>query len=387
MKRNKCQKILIVTNIPNPYRIALFNELNKQLISRGIGLKVIFGARGYSGRKFKLEMKECQFEYSVLDSSTFNLFFTEKPLFTYSGLSKLIRQEQPDQIIIIGFSLGTVKLWLRSFGDKTPIVIWSGTIPTSKHPFLRLMQRKLIMKRISGYIAYGSKAKEYLVSLGADPCKVYIAINTVDTNFFSSKTSQLRKELEEKGDKKHLTYIGYFIPRKNVLRVLEVVKLLAGTRNDFILDLIGDGPDREKLERFVEDNDILSFVKFHGFRQKDELPYFLARSHCFLFQTDFDIWGLVLNEAMAAGIPCISSIHAGATHDLIIEGETGFAMDFQDGEKVVEKISWILDNPQKAKEIGGNAAHFIKKNASLQNTVTGFIHSIEKIGHPKNPDG
>jgi glycosyltransferase involved in cell wall biosynthesis len=379
MKKNKCPKILIVTNIPNPYRIALFNELNKQLISRGTGLKVIFGAMGYPGRKFKLEMKECQFDYSVLNSSYFNLFFTRKPLFTYSGLLKLIRREQPDQIIIIiGFSLGTVKLWLRSFRDKTPIIIWSGTIPTSKHSFLRRMQRKLIMKRVSGYIAYGSKAKKHLVSLGADPGKVHIAINTVDTTFFSSKTSQLRQELEEKGDKKHLTYIGYFIPRKNVLRVLEVVKLLAGTRNDFVLDLIGDGPDRDKLERFVEENGISNFVKFHGFRQTDELPFFLARSHCFLFQTDFDIWGLVLNEAMAAGIPCISSIHAGATHDLIIEGETGFAMDFEDGEKVVEKISWILDNRQKAKEIGRNAALFIKKNASLKNSVTGFIHSIEK---------
>ncbi|NIM17568.1 MAG: glycosyltransferase [Candidatus Aminicenantes bacterium] len=373
------KKMMIITNIPNPYRIPLFNELNVQLKQRGIKLKVVFGARGYSRRKFQLDMEECQFDYTILKSSPRNIFFAGKTWFTYSGLLKLIRQERPDQIIIIGFSLGTIKLWLRSFRVKTPIIIWSGTIPTSKHSFLRRMQRKLIMKRVSGYIAYGSKAKEYLVSLGADPGKVHIAINTVDTTFFSSKTFQLRQELDEKGNKKHLTSIGYLIPRKNVFRVLEVVKLLAETRNDFILDLIGDGSDKKKLERFVADNGISSFVKFHGFRQTDELPFFLARSRCFLFQTDFDIWGLVLNEAMAAGIPCISSIHAGATHDLIIEGETGFAMDFADTGKVAECLNWILEYPDKARQIGDNAGKFIREHASLEKCVEGFIKVIEPI--------
>ncbi len=367
---------MIVTNIPNPYRIPLFNELNVQLKQKGIKLKVVFGAREYSRRKFQLDLEECRFDYRVLKPTPRDIFFTGKTLFTYSGLWKLTRQEQPDQVIIIGFSLGTVKLWLRSFWDKTPIIIWSGTTPTSKHSFLRRMQRKLIMKRVSGYIAYGSKAKEYLVSMGSDPGKVYIAINTVDTTFFSSKTSQLRQDLEEGGDKKHLTYIGYLIPRKNVSRVLEVVKLLAETRNDFILDLIGDGSDKEELERFVEENGMSSFVKFHGFKQKDELPFFLARSCCFLFQTDFDIWGLVLNEAMAAGVPCISSIHAGASHDLIIDGETGFVLDFSETGKVVERINRLMDHPGEAKRIGENASRFIREYASLENSIEGFINAI-----------
>jgi glycosyltransferase involved in cell wall biosynthesis len=370
------KKIMIITNIPNPYRIPLFNELNVQLKQKCIKLIVVFGARQYCRRKFQLDLEECRFDYRMLKSSPRNIFYTGKMLFTYSGLLKLIRREQPDQFIIIGFSPGTVKLWLRSFRDKTPIIVWSGTIPTSKHSFLRRMQRKLIMKRISGYIAYGSKAKEYLVSLGANPGNVHIAINTVDTAFFSSKTSQLRQESKEKGNKKYLAYIGYLIPRKNVLRVLEVVKGLAGTRTDFILDLIGDGPDREKLERFVEDNGISSYVKFHGFRQMNDLPHFLARSHCFLFQTDFDIWGQVLNEAMAAGLPCIASIHAGATHDLIIEGETGFALDFSQTEKVVERINWILDHPKEARQIGDNAGKFIREHASLKHSAQGFINAI-----------
>jgi glycosyltransferase involved in cell wall biosynthesis len=374
------KKIMIVTNIPNPYRIPLFNELNDRLKQRGITLKVAFGALKYAGRKFELDMNECRFDYTILNSLNIFLFFKEKPLFTYGGLLKLVKKERPDKIIIIGFSPGTLKLWLRSFINKTPLIIWSGTIPTSEHSLLRRMQRKLMMKRASGYIAYGSKAKEYLVSLGADPVDVYVAVNTVDTTFFSTKTSQLRQGLEEKENRKRLTYVGYLIPRKNVSRVLEAVKALAAVRNDFVLDIIGDGPDRAKLEAFVKENRIPGFVKFHGFRQKQDLPFFLARSYCFLFQTDFDIWGLVLNEAMAAGVPCISSIHAGATHDLVIEGETGFAVDFSKTGEVVKRINWLLDHSLEARRIGEKAKQFIREHASLDASVAGFMDAIYARG-------
>jgi glycosyltransferase involved in cell wall biosynthesis len=106
-------------------------------------------------------------------------------------------------------------------------------------------------------------------------------------------------------------------------------------------------------------------IRFHGFRQKDELPAFFAQSTCFLFQTDFDIWGLVLNEAMSAGLPCISSTNAGATSDLVIDGENGFVADFSKHEEVIEKIEMLLNNPDKARKMGEEAARFIRSRQAL----------------------
>ncbi len=59
----KVKKILLITNIPNRYRIPLFNELNRQLKERDIKLKVVFGALGYDRRKWKIDMNECHFDY------------------------------------------------------------------------------------------------------------------------------------------------------------------------------------------------------------------------------------------------------------------------------------------------------------------------------------
>jgi glycosyltransferase involved in cell wall biosynthesis len=376
----KENKILLITNIPTPYRLPLFNELNGQLENKGLKLKVIFGALGYPRRKWELDMSECQFDYKVLFSKKIGYSDPEKTSFTYSGLYRVISEENPSVIITNAFSIATAKLWLRSFlKGNIRYIIWSGAIKQKYNidSFLRKLQRKMLIKRAAGFVAYGSKAKEYLISLGADPEKIEIGINTVDTEFYRQETGKMRN-LENRNNKKHILYIGHLSQRKNVSKVLEGINLLSKSRSDFLLDIVGDGEESKRLEKYVDENQLIDYVMFHGFKQKSDIPQFMAQSDCFLFQTDFDIWGLVLVEAMAAGLPCIASIHAGATHDLIRDEITGFAMDFSETEKVAEKINWILDNHEQAKEIGQNASRFIEENVSIEKSAEGFVKAVIK---------
>jgi len=377
----KKNRILLVTNIPTPYRIPLFNELKEQLERKGLGLKVVFGALGYARRKWAVDMSQCKFEHEVLPSKNLRYSDPEKSSFTYSGLYRVISKENPSVIITNAFSIATTKLWLRSWFKKTDYIIWSGAIrrKDKSGSIVRRLQRKILTRRAVGFIAYGTRAKEYLVSLGAQrDKKVEIGINTVDTEFYRGEYRRLRENLIPSDGQKHLLYVGHLCPRKNVLRVIKVINHLTKLRSDVILDIVGDGEDRTRLEKYVIDNQMTDYVKFHGFKQKSDIPLFLAKSDCFLFQTDFDIWGLVLVEAMSAGLPCIASIHAGATHDLIKEGVTGFAMDFSETEKVGERVNWILENPELSKEIGQNASRFIAENVSIEKSAMGFVKAIPK---------
>jgi len=373
-------RILLVTNIPTPYRIPLFNELKEQLERKGLGLKVVFGALGYARRKWAVDMSQCKFEYEALPSKNLCYSDSEKSSFTYSGLYRVISQENPSVIITNAFSIATTKIWLRSWFKKTDYIIWSGAIrrKDKSDSFVRRIQRKVLIRRAVGFIAYGTRAKEYLVSLGAKRDKVKIGINTVDAQFYRGECRRLRENLIPSDGQKHLLYVGHLCPRKNVLRVLKVINHLAKLRSDVILDILGDGADRVRLEEYVTENRLIDFVKFHGFKQKADVSLFLAQSDCFLFQTDFDIWGLVLVEAMSAGLPCIASIHAGATNDLIKDGVTGFAMDFSETEKVAERINGILENPELSKEIGQNASRFIAENVSIEKSAAGFVRGITK---------
>src|SRR5436190_9065593 len=103
------KKILVITNIPNPYRIPLFAELNRQLKKEGMELKVVFAAMGYKRRQYKIDLEKCGFDFEVLHSKVFtDEQNSEITYFSYNGLWDLINREKPYRSIVTGFSFGTV---------------------------------------------------------------------------------------------------------------------------------------------------------------------------------------------------------------------------------------------------------------------------------------
>ena len=371
------KRVLLVTNVPQTYRIPLFNEIARQLNEKDMHLKVVFASGGYKRRKSQIDFSEMKFDYEILKSVKFNFGDVEKTVFTYGGLNKVIDSYKPHRIIVSGYSFATMKIfWKARFNKPLKYIIWSGSLEASGRfdSATRKITRRMLINGASGFVAYGSKAKEYLVRMGAPSEKVSIGINTVDTTFFSEETNRLRSEMND--GVKRLLYVGYLVPRKNIGRLIEIIEKLTKSRTDFELHILGDGSDRSKLEEMVMQKNLGDRIIFHGFIQKKDLPHYFARSTAFLFQTDFDIWGLVLNEAMAAGIATLSSVNAGATTDLISEGKTGFAVDYNRTETVLEKINFILDNPGKASEIGKNAQEAIDHLASIKTSAAGFVKSI-----------
>jgi glycosyltransferase involved in cell wall biosynthesis len=371
-------KVLLVTNIPNPYRLPLFNELYRQLQAHGVSLKVIFGMHGYDRRKFQLDMTQCEFPYSILESAAIRYADAEKVSFTYKGLLGVIARERPDVIITNGFSIATMKIWARSWLRRTPFLIWSGAI---RHAMDRLslwreIQRRALVRRAAGCIAYGSLAKEYLVSLGVPPSKIEIGINTVDTDFFRMETNKLRTTAARGEGIKNLLCISYLQARKQVDQLLYIIERLSRLRSDFRVVILGDGPEMGSLQALAKQLGVERYVDFKGFVQKEHIPPYLAVTDCFLFPTNYDIWGLVLVEAMAAGAVCIASVNAGAVRDLIEDSVTGFAMDFSDSEAVASRVSWILDNVDAAGRLGQNARLYIENNASLTQSAQGFTRAI-----------
>jgi len=380
MNDSLMKKVLLITNIPTPYRIPLFNLLAGELQGRGVALKVLFAAPGYERRKWLVDMGQARFEYSFLKPGRFKRPGAEGVLFFYGGLCAELRRERPAAVMVIGFSLATVRLWLLSFFKQMPFIIWSGSIITrgQKYSRLRRLFRRILVRRAAGFIAYGSRAKTYLQDLGAAPEKIEIAINTTDTDFYRQQAARERETLV-KGAKKELLVIGYLTARKRLDLVFSAVKELSARRRDFELVLVGDGLQRPGLERLARELGIAGIVRFEGFKQKPEIPAFLARADCFLFPSGYDVWGLVLVEAMSAGLVCLSSIQAGATADLVIDGQTGFSLDFEDREAVTDRLAWVLDNPGEAQAIGQRAAQWIAENVTLADSVRGFRKALEKV--------
>jgi len=373
-------KVILITNIPTPYRLPLFKVLHEEFRTRGIDFKVIFGALGYSRRKWQIDMKDCTLSYEVLPTVRFRFADPEKSSFTYSGLLNVLRRERPGIVVTNGFSVATTKLWLLSFIRRTHYIIWSGAINPGRATdgLFRRLHRKLLVKRATGFVAYGTGARDYLVALGAPTDRIQIGINTVDTAYFGRERDASEEIRQADSNRKRVLFIGDLTPRKGADRLLKVVQLLAHRRQDFILDLVGSGDQRPELEQMTKELGITNYVVFHGYKQKRELSQYLNRATCFVFPTRHDIWGLVLVEAMAAGLPCVASIDAGATWDLIREGETGCAADFADLDFVTDKLNWVLDHPDESRMMGRKARRFIEQEITLKKSAEGFVAAIEK---------
>ena len=379
------KKVILITNIPNPYRVPLFNELSNQLQSNNIHLKIVFANKTYKRRRFILSENEFKFDYCFLSNEAIKIGNNnENSYFTYKGLTEILKKEKPNSIIVSGFSSATIKVFFYSLINKTPFIIWNGSIEKvgRKDSLIRTIQRKLLTSFATAFVAYGSKAKEYLIKLGASENQVFISTNTVDTSYFEIATNDCRLSIDDDG-LNHFLYLGYLVPRKNVGLLIDMANNLQKQRNDFCIDVIGDGESREQLELKVKNLGLSQFVKFHGFKQKHELPPYFAQTKALLFQTDFDIWGLVLNEAMAAGVPCLSSVNAGASSDLIKNGYNGFIVDYENKSDIIEKINFIIENPEKVIEMGKRASEFVNTNANLNVCAKGFVNAIRSIEENK----
>ncbi len=381
------KKVLLVTNIPNPYRISLFNEAHRLFTENGLQLKLVFGASGYSRRKFVLDEGSIHFKYEILNDNGISLSKdAEKTYFLYKGLSALLRRESPDVIIVAGFSLATMKVFRYHLFNKVPYIIYSGSTGHihRKLNIIRTIQRNILLKYAAAFVVYGNRAGRYLSDCGVPAGKIFTAINTVDTQFYSTETEKIQLTEKQNNLKHHFTYLGYLVPRKKVEELLHAVKILASRRTDFHLDILGDGVSRASLEAFTSEHGLSDLVTFHGFKQKQEIPAFFARSSGLMFQTGYDIWGLVLNEAMAAGLTCIVTPNAGAVDDLITEGVTGFIVDYKNHKMVADKMEWIINHPEESNTIGDNAKKFIQNNATIAHSASGFVKAVVHVLNNSN---
>lgn len=369
--------ILVVTNIPTPYRIPLFNEIARQFRAEGNRLFVVFGAWGYRRRRWEIDPESFEFEYHVLPGGGFYIGKSESITLTYRGLIRLIRATKPHFVITSGYSIASVKIWFCNLVLGTPYGMWSGAVRGvgASRSVLRGFIRRRLVGRAASFIAYGTRAKEYLASLGADERRIFTAINTVDVAFFKA-AAQRQQSSHGEEHRKVILYVGNLTRGKRLDLALMALAEIQDKAGDFVFRLVGDGDERANLEALAKDIGIENRVEFAGFKQRDEVAAEFAGATCFVFPSEYDVWGLVLVEAMAAGVPCVASIRAGATVDLIDDGQTGYAVDFDDIGRVAAHIATLLTDTETATRIGKAGRNFIDTHCNLTVSAKGFSEAV-----------
>jgi len=207
------------------------------------------------------------------------------------------------------------------------------------------------------------------------------SINTIDMVYFQSKVVEYRnKETFIKERKKYpkylLLYVGQLIKRKGIIQVLKALDNLSDS--EVGLMIVGSGPEENNMKNFCEEENIKN-VFFEGFRQQEELVKYYALADIFILPSFEEVWGLVINEALASGLYVLSSKYAGASYDLIKEGWNGEIFDPNKVEEIVELIERIKENIEDIRERRDDISQYACREFSIEKSAQEFIKAIHSV--------
>jgi glycosyltransferase involved in cell wall biosynthesis len=377
------QKVLILTNIIAPYRIPLFNFIADQNIFE---FKVMALAEIEKNRDWQINKSKIKFDYDILEGwqKYFLLQKRELTIHLNKGIFKKIKEFNPDIVITSGYD--SLAYWQAFFYCKVfkrKFILWNETtlLSVGNIKGLKGMLKRIIINGADKYIAFGTKAREYLEYFDAKSKDIFLTINTVDMDHFRYKVTKYRNSSLWKEKRKHypevlFLYVGRLIMTKGVLQILKALEELKDIRVGLMV--VGSGPEENNLKQYCKENGLRN-IYFKGFKQIEELPEYYSLADVFILPSFQEVWGLVENEALASGLYVLGSKNAGASYDLIESGWNGEIFEPNNIQEIVELIKKTIDKLPDIKsrrdEISKNASEKFNINKSAEV----FIDCIQSI--------
>jgi 1,2-diacylglycerol 3-alpha-glucosyltransferase len=243
-------------------------------------------------------------------------------------INKALSDLELDVLVVAGYSETAILLALFwAICNRKPSILMSASKEDDEvRWWWREALKKWIIKMFKSALVGGKPQKRYLIKLGMLEESVFTGYNVVGIDSFCPKQIQA---LPMPVQQPYFLAVNRFIPKKNLIRLVEAYALYRAKMRDSSWDLVicGDGILRAQIEEKISLLGLEQYVHLPGFlQQKDALPYF-AHAKCFVHSSTQEQWGLVVNEAMAAGLPVLVSNRCGCYEDLIVEGLNGFGFD------------------------------------------------------------
>jgi glycosyltransferase involved in cell wall biosynthesis len=314
-------RLVIITEIIAPYRIPVFNALAEH---PAIDLHVIFLAKtDPSTRQWRIYTEEIKFSHEILPSwrtrlKKYNLLLNQKIL-------GALRRVNPDTIVCGGYNyLASWQALRWAKRNHLSFLLWCESTANDNRAGHRVIEslKKNFFDRCDGCIVPGTAAGEYAGQMGVSPEHIFMAPNAVDNNLFASRASDARQNAsrvraEFNLPERYLLFAGRLVKSKGVFELLEAYgSLKQNLRSQVGLVFAGDGPSRSELEHTAKSISP-GTIRFARFVHRDELASYYGLADCVVFPTHSDPWGLVVNEAMACGLPVICGQSAGCATDLV----------------------------------------------------------------------
>jgi len=325
--------IAIVTNGPVPYRIPALNQL---AALPDIELHVIFCCRREPNRNWDLPAIE--FASTYLRERIIRI--GDRYIHNNPDVLPALRRLAPDVVITSGFNPTHLYAFAYAWLNQVPhIVMTDGTYDSERSlSLLHRMVRRMVFARSKAFVWASIGGRQLFASYGIAATRCFRACLCVENTRFADDARDPEPPFD-------FIFCGRIEAAKNPGFAFDVALATAARLNRKIRILfVGSGSEQTRIEERAASNGDLVDASFHGFASQQDLPLLYQSARIFLFPTAWDAWGVVANEACAAGLPVLVTPHAGVAGELVVDGENGFVCEL-DVDTWTERAVLLLTQP------------------------------------------
>jgi len=375
-------RVAALSELPTPYRSPLFARVAAE---PGIDLTVFYYAKNEADRDWSVNAdatSRLRVEFlpgrALHVRAKRSLFFHWNP-----SIVGRLRKGRFDVVVIPGWSMPTsVAAATTCRATRTPYVIFSETHGRSPRPaWLRVGKRialRPIVAGASAWLATGTLSEEFFVRHGADRARIFRFANTPDVDALVPKIdaararrAAVRAAMDVPADEPMALFVARLIGAKDPKTLLAAQALLEEKGRAPWLVLVGTGAEAKSLREFAATRR-LSRVRFLGSREPEELPEIYAAADLFVLPSLHEPWGVVVNEAMAAGLPVVLTERVGAAADLLVDGANGRLVPAGDAAALADAIGEIAGDADLRARMGAESRRIVA-GWGYEPSVRGFV--------------
>jgi glycosyltransferase involved in cell wall biosynthesis len=305
-------------------------------------------------------------------------------------IADLIYKSKFDAVLVSGWNYKAAwQTFLACWRSGTPVMVRGDShLYTSrsmlkkaaKYPFYRWF-----IQRMDACLAVGKWSREYYRHYGAKDERIFFVPHVVNYDYFqlaiglrNEKRSDLRQMLQISDRSFVFLFCGKLVEIKRPYDFLEAITSSSQSRSQILGVVVGDGLLRSIFKGTAQPN-----VNYLGFKNQTELLDIYAVSNAIVMTSASETWGLVVNEAMAAGVPALVSDQVGCHPDLVIPDVTGNTFPMGDVNALAALMGDFATNPQKTAQMGMNAHHHVLANYGMKQAVNGVLEAMSFIKSKK----
>ena len=305
-----------------------------------------------------------------------------------------LEQANPDVVAVNGWNdFGSLVAADCCVRRGIPMVVMS---ESARQDEPRTWWKEMIKRRVVGVysaaLVGGQRHVEYLVELGMPRDRIFTGYDVVDNAYFRRRAEEVRSQKSDVRKQYGLSENYFlasarFIEKKNLPTLIRAYaayrqKSEASGNPPWDVVLLGDGPLREALNSQLSTLNLHAHVHLPGFKPYDELPVYYALAKAFVHASTTEQWGLVVNEAVASGLPVIVSERCGCVPELV--RGNGFTFDPIDERELPSRLLQIASLSDDERRSLGDASYRIAENFAPEHFGEGLEQAAKlALTHPR----